>query len=56
MIQEISNILFDFFHFLIVLIKGVNLELESRYSDPVTSILKQLQCRILFFLKANNDK
>jgi len=48
MTQQILNFLFDFFTFLTVLIKGVQLQLETRYFDTVKSILKQMQCRIWF--------
>jgi len=44
--QKILNFLFEFLTFLIVLIKQVQLQLETRYFDSLKCILKQMQCRI----------
>jgi len=49
--RKMLSLLFCFFTFFIVLIKRVYLQLET-----VKSILKQMQCRILFNKKAKNDK
>ena len=46
MARKILNILVDFFTFFIVLIKQVQLQLETRYFDSVKGILKQMQCSI----------
>ena len=36
------KLLFNFFHFFTVIIKRVQLQLETRYFDTVKSILKQV--------------
>ena len=47
MTQKILNVLLDLFTFLVVLIKRVQLQLETRYYfDSVKGILKQMQSRI----------
>jgi len=56
MTLKILNSLFDFFIFLIVLIKRLQLQLETRYFDSVKRILKQMQCRIWQNKKVKNDK
>ena len=54
--QQNLNFIFDFFSFLIVLIKLVELQLETRYFDSVKGILKQMQCIIRLSKKDKNNK
>jgi len=46
MTQKILNFLLDFYTFLIVLMKQVELQLGTRYFDSVKGILKLMQCSI----------
>src|SRR6218665_1268074 len=45
MTRKILNFLFEFLTFLIILIKHVQLQLQTRF-DSVKCILKQMQCKI----------